>query len=231
MLVTGAGRGIGRATALALGRAGARVALVSRTQSDLDVLAREIQDAGGEALVVPGDLRQTTFPADAVAKAVRAFGGLRVLINNAGVGGGDPIADTTDEAWDRIIETNLTAVFRLTRAALPYLSVDGGHIVMVSSLAGANAISGLAAYCASKAALDHFSRCLMLEVRQRRVRVTTIAPGSVDTGFGAAAEAPREGSSWKLRPEDVADTILDVLAARDEAHVSRVEMRPARPPR
>ncbi len=101
---------------------------------------------------------------------------------------------------------------------------------MVSSLAGSNPIAGLAAYCASKAALDHFSRCLMLEVRQQGIKVTTLAPGSVDTGFGAAAGLPREDGSWMLKPEDIANTILDLLGTRDAAHLSRVELRPSRPP-
>jgi short-subunit dehydrogenase len=85
----------------------------------------------------------------------------------------------------------------------------------------------MAAYCASKAALDQFATCLMLEVRQRGVRVTTIAPGSVDTGFGGAARPP--DTSWMLSPEDVAQTVVEVIRIRDGAHSSRIEMRPARP--
>jgi hypothetical protein len=98
---------------------------------------------------------------------------------------------------------------------------------MISSLAGQNPITGMAAYCASKAALDHFSTCLMLEVRQRGIKVTTIAPGSVDTSFGGATRPP--DSSWMLTPEDIAQTVVDVVRMRDAAHSSRVEMRPARP--
>jgi short-subunit dehydrogenase len=101
---------------------------------------------------------------------------------------------------------------------------------MISSLAGQNAIAGMAAYCASKAALDHFSVCLMLEVRQAGVKVTTIAPGSVDTAFGAAFRSGAGHGSWKLTAEDVAGAVLDLLRTRDEAHLSRVEMRPLRPP-
>jgi NAD(P)-dependent dehydrogenase (short-subunit alcohol dehydrogenase family) len=137
------------------------------------------------------------------------------------------MAETTDEDWDRILGTNLTAAFRLTRAALPQLCKGGGHVFMISSLAGSNAIANMAAYCASKAALDHLARCLMLEVRHQGVKVTTIAPGTVDTGFGGM---PREGTGdWALRPEDVAGAVVDVLRTRDEAHLSRVEMRPLRP--
>jgi 3-oxoacyl-[acyl-carrier protein] reductase len=225
-LVTGAGRGIGRAIARDLARAGAGVTVVARTASELDRLVREIVADGGRAFAFPGDLRDPGVGAAAVARAVEAHGRLQILVNNAGVGQHAPVADTSDEDWERVLDTNLTAVFRLTRAALPHLSRGGGHVFMISSLAGQNPIAGMAAYCASKAALDHFARCLMLEVRQQRVKVTTIAPGSVATGFGGE----REDAGWKLAPEDVADAVLDLLRTRDDAHLSRVEMRPLRPP-
>lgn len=227
-LVTGAGRGIGRAIALALGRAGVAVTAVSRTGAELDSLVREISAAGGRALAHPGDLRDPRVCASAVARAREAHGRLQVLVNNAGVGLHAPVAETSDEDWARILDTNLTAVFRLIRAALPQLADGGGHVFMVSSLAGSNAIAGMAAYCASKAALDHFAQCLMLEVRHQGVKVTTIAPGSVDTAFGGA----RAGDgAWMLRPDDVAAAVLDLLRTRDEAHLSRVELRPLRPAR
>jgi short-subunit dehydrogenase len=96
---------------------------------------------------------------------------------------------------------------------------------MVSSLAGSNAIAGMSAYCASKAALDHLAACLMLEVRQQGVKVTVLAPGSVNTEFGGA---PRK-ADWMLQPDDIAATIVELLEARDGAHLSRIEMRPSRP--
>jgi len=225
-LVTGAGRGIGRAVALSLARAGAYVTAVSRTAVELDSLVNEIEAAGGRARAHPGDVREAQICEGAV-KAAAAHGRLQILVNNAGVGGFASVADTSDEAWESIVGTNLTAVFRLTRAALPQLCDGGGHIFMISSLAGSNAIANLAPYCASKAALDHFARCLMLEVRHQGVKVTTIAPGSVDTGF---AGMPREGGSdWMLQPQDIADAIVDLLQTRNEAHLSRVEMRPSSP--
>jgi NAD(P)-dependent dehydrogenase (short-subunit alcohol dehydrogenase family) len=227
-LVTGAGRGIGRAVARALAAEGARVTAVARTASQLQSLVREIEAAGGRAVFHAGDLRQRRVCEAAVARAVEAHGGLQVLVNNAGVGHHAPVAETSDESWDEILGTNLTAVFRLTRAALPHLTREGGHVFMVSSLAGSNAIAGMAAYCASKAALDHFARCLMLEVRHAGVKVTTLAPGSVDTGFGGRADDGK-ADSWMLRSEDVAAAVVDLLRTRDEAHLSRVEMRPLRP--
>ena len=228
-LVTGAGRGIGRSIAMALAAEGARVTAVARTEPDLVSLVREIEAAGGRAAFLAADLRQRGACDAAVARAVEAHGGLQILINTAGIGGRAPVAEMRDETWDDILGTNLTAVFHLTRAALPHLSRQGGHVFMVSSLAGSNAIAGMAAYCASKAALDHFARCLMLEVRHQGVKVTTLAPGSVDTGFGGRDGHGREADAWMLRPEDIADAVVDLLRTRDDAHLSRVEMRPLRP--
>jgi len=226
-LVTGAGRGIGRSIALALAREGARITAVARTASELDSLVEEVETVGGRGVAFAGDLRSPSSCAGAVTAAVDCFGGLQILVNNAAVGAFSNVADTGDEEWDTILGTNLTAVFRLTRAALPHLSHRGGHVVMISSLAGQNPIAGMAAYCASKAALDHFAACLMLEVRQKGVKVSTIAPGSVDTSFGAGPRPP--DTSWMLTAEDVAQTVLDLLRMRDGAHSSRVEMRPSRP--
>jgi len=228
-LVTGAGRGIGRAIALALGRAGASVTGVARTAADLEALASEIQRAGGRAASYVGDVCDLAVCAGVIARAREAHGRLQILVNNAGVGAHAPVAETTDDQWHRILDTNLTAVFRLTRAALPDLTQGGGHIFMISSLAGANPIAGMAAYCASKAALDHFAACLMLEVRPQGVKVTTLAPGSVDTGFGG--ESRSGDASWMLRGDDVAATVLDLLRGREDALLSRVEMRPRRPRR
>ncbi len=226
-LVTGAGRGIGRAIAIALGREGAGVTLLSRTRSDLDRVAAGIAGGGGRAAVFAGDLCEKGVADAAVAAAVSAHGRLQILVNNAGVGGFKPLAETSDEEWDRILGTNLTAAFRVTRAALPHLTQGGGHVFMISSLAGQNPIANLAAYCASKAALDQLSACLMLEVRQAGVKVTTLAPGSVDTGF---AGMPRGGdTSWMLSPDDLAGTVVALLQMRDDAHLSHIDMRPARP--
>ncbi len=226
-LVTGAGRGIGRAIALALAREGARLTVVSRSAGELDSLVSELEAAGARGIAFAGDLRSRSACDAAVAAAVSTFGGLQLLVNNAGVGQFATVEETDDQTWDDVIGTNLTAVFRLTRAAIPHLARHGGQIVMISSLAGQNPIAGMATYCASKAALDHFATCLMLEVRPKGIRVTTIAPGSVDTSFGALPRS--EDASWKLSAEDVARTVVDVVRLRDGAHTSRVEMRPARP--
>ncbi len=225
-VVSGAGRGIGRTLALALAREGAAVTALSRTQGELDSLVAEIRGAGGRAIAVAGDVGRRADCERAVAAAREAHGRVRILVNNAAVGIHKPFAETSDEDWRATFGTNLDGAFYLTRAALPDLLNGGGHVFMISSLAGSNPIAGLSAYCASKAALDHLAACLMLEVRQQGVKVTVIAPGSVNTEFGSQ---PRGDGSWMLQPEDVAATMVELLNTRDGAHLSRVEMRPARP--
>ena len=227
-LVTGAGRGIGRSIALELASAGAAVTVVARTTSELESLVDAIRGSGGRAIAHAGDVCDPKLPAAAVAAAGKAHGRLQILVNNAGVASGAKLEDTDDDEWQQVLATNVTAPFRFTRAALPQLTDGGGHVFMISSLAGKNPIAGLGPYCASKAALDHMAACLMLEVRQRGVKVTTIAPGSVRTSFGHHS---REGADWMLQAQDVADTVMDLLRTRDAAHLSRVEMRPARPRR
>ena len=226
-LVTGASRGIGRAVALALGKAGARVAAVARTPRTLDAVVAEITAAGGRALAIPGDLCEPHFPAEAVKKAVAAHGRLQILVNNAGILIFGEVADTSDDAWDRMVGLNLSAPFRLTRAALPHLADGGGHVIMVSSLAATHPVEGMAPYCATKAALEQLAAGLMLEVRDQGIQVAVLAPGSVDTGF---SDMPHRGdATWMLKSEDVAEATLDLLRGREGAHLSRLEIRPAKP--
>ena len=143
-LVTGGGSGIGLACARALARDGAVVTAVSRTRSELDSLVREIEAAGGRAVAHTADLCEAGAPARAVAAAARQ-GRLSILVNNAAVGGFTSVIETSDEQWDRTLDTNLTAVFRLTREALPQLVDGGGHVFMISSLAAQNPAAGMAA--------------------------------------------------------------------------------------
>jgi NAD(P)-dependent dehydrogenase (short-subunit alcohol dehydrogenase family) len=199
---------------------------MARNRAPLDEVVAEIRGSGGKAIGFAGDVGERAACDAAIAAARAAHGRIQILVNNAGVGIHKPFAETSDADWAAIIGTNLSGVFYLTRAALRDLTNGGGYVFMVSSLAGSNPIAGLAAYCASKAALDHLSQCLMLEVRQQGVKVSVLAPGSVNTEFGGR---PSGDAGWMLQPEDVAATIVDLLQARDGAHLSRIEMRPARP--
>jgi len=163
-----------------------------------------------------------------VELTVARLGGLDILINNAGVGGFSPVAEQSVDEWRRIIGTNLSAVFYCCRAAIPALRRrGGGWIINISSLAGANPFAGGAAYCASKAGLNAFTAALMQEVRYDDIRVSSVSPGSVDTGFGGNPAARR--SDWKLAPEDVAQVVLDLLSHDQRSLPSHVDLRPSKP--
>jgi 3-oxoacyl-[acyl-carrier protein] reductase len=129
-----------------------------------------------------------------------------------------------------VIETNLTGIYHCCHAAIPHLKTrGGGWIINVSSLAAKNPFAGGAAYCASKAGLNAFTEALMQEVRHDGIRVSTVMPGSVRTGFSSGGDAP--GTDWKLAPEDVAQVIVDLVAHPSRSLPSRVEIRPSQPPR
>jgi NADP-dependent 3-hydroxy acid dehydrogenase YdfG len=163
-----------------------------------------------------------------IADTVAKFGGLDVLVNNAGVGGFANVADMTPQQWSTIIDTNLTGVFNACRAVLPVMRErGGGTIINISSLAGTNPFAGGAAYCASKSGLNAFSEALMQEVRYDNIRVSYVMPGSVATRFSSADES--RGSDWKLSPDDVAEVVLDLLRQHPRSLTSRVELRPSKP--
>lgn len=227
VLITGGTRGIGRALAETLLRAGDLVAVTGTTEDGVVKAERELARLG-QAAAITCDVRDPAAVELAVRTAAAKFGGLDVLVNNAGVGVGAPVADLAHDEWRRIIDTNLTGLFSCCKAAIPLLRQrGGGWIVNVSSLASNNPFPGGAAYCASKAAVNAFSEALMQELRYDNIRVTCVLPGSVATGF--SGREPGTGAEWKLRPEDVADAILDVLNHPPRSLPSRIEIRPSRP--
>jgi NAD(P)-dependent dehydrogenase (short-subunit alcohol dehydrogenase family) len=223
-VVTGGSRGIGAAIARALAAAGASVVSTSRSVS---VASGESAGPAGSVVQVRADVRAPDQATRAIDEAASRFGGLDILVNNAGIGLFADVADMSVDQWQQVIETNLNGVFYCCRAAIPHLRRrGGGWIVNISSLAGKNAFTGGAAYCASKAALNQFSEALMLEVRHDGIRVSCIMPGSVETDFGAGGS-----KSWAMRPEDIAQAVLDLLEMPARTLPSRIEMRPSRPPK
>ncbi len=225
-VVTGGSRGIGLAIARALVAEGAEVVICGR---DRAVLERSASLLGPRALAVPCDVGQEQQVAALFSAVEQRFGGLDLLVNNAGVGLFGSVAELTPEQWRTVIDTNLSGPFYCSRLAIPLMRRrGGGYIILIGSLAGKNAYAGGAAYNASKFGLVGFSEALMLDVRYDNIRVTCIMPGSVETEFGGAA---RPSGDWKLHPEDVAETVLDLLRLPERALASRVEMRPLKPPR
>lgn len=230
-LITGGTRGIGHALALRLLARGDSVAVTGTTDAGVARAEHALVDACGDAarvLALACDVRSPSSVGLAVQAVVERFGGVDVLVNNAGVGVGQPVADLPYDEWNRIIETNLTGVFHCCRAVIPHLLArGGGWIVNISSLSSTGPFAGGAAYCASKAGLNAFGDALMLELRPSGIRVTTVLPGSVATGF--SGRTPDTGAEWKLHPEDVAQAIEGLLDQPARSLPSRLEIRPSSP--
>jgi len=230
-LVTGGSKGIGKAIAKELVAAGFQVAVTARSPQDLEAMAAEISGTGpGTVLAVPGDVRDPDACQAVVTRVVEELGGLDILINNAGVGIYSPINEMSVEDWRVQIDTNLSGVFFMSRAAIPPLKEsEDAWIINIGSLAGRNTFAGGAAYNASKFGLLGMTEAMMLDLRYEGIRVSHIMPGSVDTGFGDSPPGRKEG--WALTPGDVAQGVLDLLRYPGNALPSRIEMRPSRPPR
>jgi 3-oxoacyl-[acyl-carrier protein] reductase len=230
-IVTGGTRGIGLAIARALVTGGHAVMITGRTMASVDPVVKLLSDLAGDPARVSGGAVDARDPAGAtalVAETVRRFGGLDVLVNNAGIGVFQDIATMSDEDWDRTIATNLSGVFYATRAAIPALRQSGGGwILNIASLAGRNYFARGGAYCASKAGLVAFSESLMLEVRYDNIRVSVIMPGSVATEFDGSTPSPDD--SWKLAPEDIAAVVTDLLRHPGRSLPSKIEIRPSQP--
>lgn len=231
--ITGGTRGIGLALAYRLLAQGHCVTVTGTTPSGAERAQRQLESACGDPARVQAmacDVRDRAQVGRAVQATVDRWGGLDVVVNNAGVGVGQPISELSHDEWDRIIDTNLTGVFNVCRAAIPHLVTRGaGWIINVSSLASQNPFVGGAAYCASKAGLNAFSDALMFELRHQNIRVSTVLPGSVATDFMGPA-VPSD-SDWKLSPDDVAQAIDDLLRHPLRSLPGHVELRPTHPPR
>lgn len=182
-VVTGASSGIGRATALKLAAAGTSVLAVGRDRDALDAVRAEIRAASGEADVLAADVTDAGAPAAIVSGALSRFGRLDVLVNAAGVIASAGVGETTDEAFDAMMDLNLRATFRLLREATPALKSAKGAVVNLSSVAGTRAFPGLLAYCVSKAAVDQLTRCAALDLAPSGVRVNAVNPGVVVTNL------------------------------------------------
>ncbi|HYQ87518.1 MAG TPA: SDR family NAD(P)-dependent oxidoreductase [Bacteroidota bacterium] len=230
-VVTGSGRGIGKAIALALAREGARVVVAARTLTEINAVAREIEAVGTAAFPVRTDVSQEFDVNMLVSKTVQKWGAIDILINNAGVGTFAKVVDLAASEFDKMVRVNMRGVFLCARAVVPHMvQKNSGDIVNVASLAGRNAFVGGAAYCATKWGLIGFARCLMLEVRTHNIRVITVCPGSVDTGFGGEKDELAHRSSGDIpQAEDIARVVVDALRMPRNVMVSEVDVRPTNP--
>ncbi|MBA3334880.1 MAG: SDR family oxidoreductase [Acidobacteria bacterium] len=229
-VVTGGTKGIGYAIAESLLESGAMVFICARDKSDLKRALEKLSALGrvdGEIC----DVRSEEQIQMMLAECERVFGGVDILVNNAGIGIiGKTVEEMSGDEFRQTLETNLFGVFYACHHAIPLMKKrGGGYIFNISSLAGQNAHPKMAAYNASKFGLNGFSEALMQEVRADNIKVSAICPGSVNTYFGG--EKPSDDKSWQLQPQDIAQTILDLLNMNSRALPSKVEIRPASPPK
>lgn len=204
-IITGAGRGIGRATAMELSRRGYRVVLAARKIDQLEETHRLVSDA----IIVPTDVSNPDSVEQLVKETLKAFGRIDVVVNNAGVAPMMPVQSMTTQQWHEVIDTNLSAIFFMCRAVWPIFSAQkAGVIVNVSSVASRDPFTGLAAYAAAKAGLNMLGLVLSREGKEFGIRVHTVAPGAVETGMFRAIATTAEWPEEKtLAPKDVAAVI------------------------
>jgi 3-oxoacyl-[acyl-carrier protein] reductase len=226
-IVTGAGRGIGRSIALALGRAGVAVALAARTENELRKVEDMITARGGRARTLPTDVGQEQDVIALVQDTVAHFGHLDILINNAGIGIYGPLVETTTEQWDRIMAINARGPFLLCREAIPYLKQrEHPFIINITSVVGVKGYVNQAAYSASKHAVMGMTKAMAKEVQADGIRVHAICPGGVDTEMVTRAR-PDLDHSVLMQPEEIADVVLFLLTRRGNAVMDAVYLRRA----
>jgi meso-butanediol dehydrogenase/(S,S)-butanediol dehydrogenase/diacetyl reductase len=231
-IVTGAATGIGRATAHALARDSYALALVGRRAEPLEQLATELRDNGGDAIAAPADVTSRHEAAGAVDAAVKQFGGVDVLVNNAGVGDSAPLLDESLDRWEETLRINLTGAFLITQLALPHLIERRGAIVNVASINGVLAGPGWTSYCVSKAGLIMLAKCIANDYGRKGIRANAVCPGWVRTPMGdhdmdelgRAHGIDREGAyelahrqhplGRPAQPEEIADVIAFIASPR-----------------
>ncbi len=224
-IVTGGGRGIGRAVALALAQEGAAVAVAARSQDELAETARLVREGGGRAIAVPTDIRRREHVQALVATTVAELGPVDILVNNAGVARFAPVAEATEEDWRMMFEVNLLGALLCTQAVLPSMvERRRGWIINISSSAGIKGYVNQSGYCASKHGLLGFSKVLALETQPYGIRVHAICPGAVDTRMARTHRNIDDPGDW-MQPEEVAATVVFLASMEGVAMIDNVVMR------
>ena len=227
-LITGGTKGIGYGIAAAMLNENKNVVITGRHQTTVDEAVTALSKIGkGQVLGVVSDVRNLADEQNAVAKTIEKFGGLDVLIANAGIGHFASIEDLTPEQWQQTIDINLTGVFNSIKAAVEALKQSKGYFITIASLAGTNFFARGAAYNASKFGLVGMTQAIMLDLRQYGIKTTTIMPGSVSTYFNG--NEPSADDAWKIQPEDIGQMVIDLLKMHPRTLPSKIEVRPAMP--
>ena len=228
-VITGAGRGIGRAIAVKLAELGARTVLCGRSREPLEQTAVAIQEAGGKTSAIQCDVADLRSVESLAEQVERTFQRLDILVNNAGIAdAGGPLHQLSPENWDRVMNTNLRGVYYCIRSLAPImLKARSGHIINISSLAGKNPMPNGAAYAASKWGLNGLTYSVAEELRPHNIRVSVICPGSVHTEFSAH---PGKNAEKMLHASDVAHVVAMLVTQAPQSFASEILLRPTQKP-
>jgi 3-oxoacyl-[acyl-carrier protein] reductase len=212
-IVTGAGKGIGKAIATYLAREGVNVGLIARTARDIEQLAEELsQSYGVRARGVSVDISVRSDVEKGVEELHNSLGPADILVNNAGIGSFGKLMDMPPEEWERMIQVNVLGTYYVTRAVLPQmLEKNRGNIINISSTSGERGAATTTAYSASKFAIMGLTESLMQELRKNNIRVTALTPSTVNTQLAADAGLPIGDEEHMMQPEDIAEFVVDIL--------------------
>ena len=228
-LVTGASRGIGRASCLALAREGATIVGTARTHKDLEALQHELTALGVKAHTFACDVTKSAEVAACVKQAVTDFGRIDILVNNAGIGGYRPFLEWTEDDYDKIMDTNAKSTWLFCKEVIPHLlKQGGGNIVNVSSVAGLAGYPNEGIYCMSKFAQVALSQSLDREFYDKNIKVSLVCPGGVETHFALGDGRTPDGANMKgfSTAEDVADAVVMAVLPRERSRIVNIIMRP-----
>jgi 3-oxoacyl-[acyl-carrier protein] reductase len=225
-LVTGGGRGIGRACAVALAGGGASVAVTARSAHELQETVQLINEAGGEGVAVPADVSNKDEVEQMVHTVVQGLGPVDILVNNAGVARFAPVVEATEEDWRLMLDVNLFGTLYCTQAVLPaMIERQSGWIINISSSSGLKGYPNQGGYCASKHAVNGFAKALALETQEHNIRVHTLCPGAVDTELARDhRDAGDDPEDW-MQPEEIAETVVFLASLDGVATLDRIALR------
>ncbi len=227
-LVTGASRGIGRATAIALAQANARVVATARSESDLHELRDDVRKAGGTLTIATGDATREADVERVVTAALNTYGTIDILVNNAGIGILGNLAESSIADFDDQFAANVRSVFLFSRLAIPYLVKQRGNLVNIASISGLKGFARASIYAASKFAVIGMSRSLDIELGPLGVKVTSICPAGVNTDWAIGTGLTREQVATidRLRPETIADAVLYAVRQPANARITELIVYP-----
>ncbi|WP_081211705.1 SDR family oxidoreductase [Salegentibacter sediminis] len=226
--ITGGSKGIGFGVAKSLLDLGMRVAITSRSLENAKNAADKL-GSKDKVMALEADVRDYESQQKAVDSLMKEWGQMDVLIANAGIGHFGNIDELSVKQWQETLDTNLSGVFYSIKSSLEALKKSQGYVITISSLAGTNFFSGGAAYNASKFGVTGFTQAVMLDLRDKGIKVSTIMPGSVATYFND--HTPTEEDAWKIQPQDIGELVVDLLKINPRTLPSKIEVRPSQPPK